>query len=85
MGFCFVLSLAAVVHPFAEHLAYAILFSIPFLTTVIITKNSSIATVVVYFTYIDFMNNLGHCNFEIVPKWLFNIFPPLKYIMYTPS
>ncbi|KAJ8616208.1 hypothetical protein MRB53_035580 [Persea americana] len=77
--------ITSVVHPFAEHLAYAILFSIPFFTTLFVTKNSSIATIVVYLTYIDFMNNLGHCNFEIVPKWLFNIFPPLKYIMYTPS
>ncbi|RDX68263.1 Protein ECERIFERUM 1, partial [Mucuna pruriens] len=28
---------------------------------------------------------MGHCNFEIVPKWLFSIFSPLKYLMYTPS
>uniref|UniRef100_A0A6N2MX48 Fatty acid hydroxylase domain-containing protein n=1 Tax=Salix viminalis TaxID=40686 RepID=A0A6N2MX48_SALVM len=38
-----------------------------------------------YLTYIDFMNNMGHCNFELIPKWLFTIFPPLKYLMYTPS
>ncbi|XP_071735972.1 very-long-chain aldehyde decarbonylase GL1-5-like [Rutidosis leptorrhynchoides] len=31
------------------------------------------------------MNNMGHCNFELIPKRAFEIFPPLKYIMYTPS
>ncbi|KAE8711465.1 Detected protein of confused Function [Hibiscus syriacus] len=28
---------------------------------------------------------MGHCNFEFIPKWIFTIFPPLKYIVYTPS
>ncbi|MBA0694764.1 hypothetical protein Goari_005036 [Gossypium aridum] len=31
------------------------------------------------------MNNMGHCNFELIPNWVFSIFPPVKYIMYTPS
>ncbi|MBA0869405.1 hypothetical protein Goshw_027773 [Gossypium schwendimanii] len=31
------------------------------------------------------MNNMGHCNFELIPNWVFSIFPPLKYLMYTPS
>lgn len=83
-SFFLLLFMAAVIHPFAEHLVYFILFSIPFFT-MLFTKTASIATIVAYETYIDFMNNLGHCNFEIVPKWLFNIFPPLKFIMYTPS
>ncbi|KAL5560639.1 hypothetical protein UlMin_036850 [Ulmus minor] len=34
---------------------------------------------------IDFMNNMGHCNFEFIPKRIFTIFPLLKYLMYTPS
>ncbi|RXH93245.1 hypothetical protein DVH24_013821 [Malus domestica] len=38
-----------------------------------------------YITYIDFMNNMGHCNFELIPNCLFSLFPPLKYLMYTPS
>ncbi|RWR96549.1 protein ECERIFERUM 1-like protein isoform X1 [Cinnamomum micranthum f. kanehirae] len=76
--------ITSVIHPFAEHLAYFTLFSIP-IFSMLFTQTSSIATIVVYETYIDFMNNMGHCNFEIVPKWIFNILPPLKYIMYTPS
>ncbi|XP_074327146.1 very-long-chain aldehyde decarbonylase CER1-like isoform X3 [Apium graveolens] len=50
-----------------------------------LTGTSSIVVVFGYVTYIDFMNNLGHCNFELIPRKLFTIFPPLKYIMYTPT
>jgi aldehyde decarbonylase len=45
----------------------------------------SVLGVILYIAYIDFMNNMGHCNFELVPKWIFQAFPPLKYLMYTPS
>ncbi|GER34931.1 fatty acid hydroxylase superfamily [Striga asiatica] len=73
-----------VVHPFGEHVAYFILFAIPLLTTVL-TGMASLASFAGYITYIDFMNNMGHCNFEHIPKWVFSVFPPLKYLMYTPS
>ncbi|AET01309.1 fatty acid hydroxylase superfamily protein [Medicago truncatula] len=72
---------AAVVHPFAEHIAYFLLFAIPLYTTAI-TNTASFAG---YLAYIDFMNNLGHCNFEFIPKKVFSIFPFLKYTMYTSS
>lgn len=74
----------SVTHPFAEHIVYSLLFSIPMLT-ITIARMNSIAALGIYVTYIDLMDNMGHCNFEIVPKWLFTIFPPLKYLMYTPS
>lgn len=76
--------MAAVIHPFAEHIAYFLLFAIPMLTTVV-TNTASMACIFGYITYIDLMNNMGHCNFELIPQWLFSIFPPLKYLMYTPS
>ncbi|XP_030517391.1 very-long-chain aldehyde decarbonylase CER1 isoform X1 [Rhodamnia argentea] len=76
--------ITSVIHPFAEHMAYFVLFAIPLLTT-LITRTASIASFAGYVTYIDFMNNMGHCNFELIPNWLFTIFPPLKYLMYTPS
>lgn len=76
--------MAAVIHPFAEHIAYYALFSIP-MFTVMLTRTTSVVAITSYITYIDLMNNLGHCNFEVIPKWLFSIFPPLKYLMYTPS
>ncbi|XP_050282677.1 very-long-chain aldehyde decarbonylase CER1-like isoform X4 [Quercus robur] len=76
--------ITSVIHPFAEHIAYFALFSIPLLTA-LLTDTASIASIAGYLTYIDFMNNMGHCNHELIPKWLFSIFPPLKYLMYTPS
>jgi aldehyde decarbonylase len=76
--------MATVIHPFAEHIVYYMLFAIPLLTTVF-TGTASMASTFGYITYIDFMNNLGHCNYELIPKWLFSIFPPLKYLIYTPS
>lgn len=75
---------AAVIHPFAELLAYQLLFSIPMITCAL-TGTASIITFEIYVIYIDFMNNMGHCNFELVPNWLFEWIPPLKYLMYTPS
>ncbi|RVX02259.1 Protein ECERIFERUM 1 [Vitis vinifera] len=77
-------AITSVIHPFAEHLAYFLLFSIPLLAGIFMRKNS-IAALFGYISYIDFMNNMGHCNFELIPKMLFSIFPPLKYLMYTPS
>ncbi|PHU29199.1 Protein CER1-like 1 [Capsicum chinense] len=76
--------ITAVIHPFGELLAYYTLFSISLFTT-LFAGTASIASVGAYVTYIDFMNLMGHCNFELIPKWMFSIFPPLKYLMYTPS
>ncbi|XP_042502463.1 very-long-chain aldehyde decarbonylase GL1-5-like [Macadamia integrifolia] len=76
--------ITAVIHPFAEHIGYFLLFSIPVLS-MLFTRTASVVVFVGYVTYIDFMNCMGHCNFELVPKWVFNIFPFLKYLMYTPS
>lgn len=76
--------ITSVIHPFGEHIAYFLLFAIPILATWY-TGTASLASMFGYITYIDLMNNMGHCNFELIPKRLFSIFPPLKYLMYTPS
>ncbi|KAK6283194.1 hypothetical protein POUND7_017019 [Theobroma cacao] len=76
--------ITSVIHPFAEEVAYFLLFAIP-LMTMVLTGTASIAAISSYITYTDFMNNMGHCNFELVPKWVFSTFPPLKFLMYTPS
>jgi aldehyde decarbonylase len=81
-GLC--MHIAAVIHPFAEELVYFVLLGIP-LFTMIGTGTASVVVANGYLVYIDFMNYLGHCNFELVPKLLFDVFPPLKYLMYTPS
>eukprot|EP01018_Ginkgo_biloba_P026532 Gb_11787 [translate_table: standard] len=76
--------ITAVVHPFAEHLMYAALFAIVPLGA-IFTEYKSIGGIYFYVLWFDFMNFMGHCNFEFIPKWAFQNFPPLKYLMYTPS
>ncbi|KAH0980747.1 hypothetical protein GBA52_007924 [Prunus armeniaca] len=76
--------ITSVIHPFAEHIVYSALFFIPILGTML-TRTLSVVSFTAYITYIDFMNNMGHCNFELIPNWLFSLFPPLKYLMYTPS
>lgn len=76
--------IGAAIHPFAEHVVYFLLFSIPTMTPIFMGCGSVLA-VFLYITYIDFMNNMGHCNFELVPKRIFHLFPALKYLMYTPS
>ncbi|XP_004302222.1 PREDICTED: protein ECERIFERUM 1-like [Fragaria vesca subsp. vesca] len=76
--------ITSVTHPFAEHISYFMLFAIPMIGTLLI-GTASLTSYFVYITCIDFMNNLGHCNFEFIPNWIFSLFPPLKYLMYTPS
>ncbi|KAG7653932.1 putative domain Wax2 C-terminal [Arabidopsis suecica] len=76
--------ITSVVHPFAEHIAYSLLFAIP-IVTASLGGILSIVPFVTYVTYIDFMNYMGHCNFEFFPKRLFHLFPLLKFLCYTPS
>ncbi|KAK9930099.1 hypothetical protein M0R45_027156 [Rubus argutus] len=76
--------ITSVTHPFAEHITYFMLFAIPMVATLLI-GTASITSYFFYITYIDFMNNMGHCNFEFIPTWIFSIFPPLKYLLYTSS
>ncbi|KAH1055531.1 hypothetical protein J1N35_033596 [Gossypium stocksii] len=66
--------ITSVIHPFAEHIVYFELFTIPMLT-VVFTGTGSIIAIAGYITYIDLMNNMGHCNFELIPNWVFSIFP----------
>ncbi|XP_011085187.1 protein ECERIFERUM 1 [Sesamum indicum] len=61
--------ITSVIHPFAEHISYFVLFAIPLLGTVL-NGTASLASVFGYITYIDLMNNMGHF---------------LHYLMYTPS
>ncbi|KAG4143039.1 hypothetical protein ERO13_D06G164100v2 [Gossypium hirsutum] len=68
--------ITSVIHPFAEHIVYFALFAIP-VSTVVFTGTGSIIAIAGYITYIDLMNNMGHCNFELIPNWVFSIFPPL--------
>lgn len=74
----------ATVHTFAESLAFALLFSLPIVGTWLV-GGASIAMLYAYWMAVDFLNCLGHCNFEFVPVWLLRTFPALKYLVHTPS
>ncbi|KAJ0966529.1 hypothetical protein J5N97_023446 [Dioscorea zingiberensis] len=76
--------ITSVTHPFVEEMVYFTLFAIPMLSMAV-TGTGCIIAVTGYLLYIDFMNYMGHCNFELVPQSLFHLFPPLKYLMYTTS
>ncbi|KAL2632944.1 hypothetical protein R1flu_004423 [Riccia fluitans] len=72
------------VHPFAEHVLYTANFAIPLLGTWLL-GGASIGMFYFYWLWFDFMNALGHCNWELIPTWVFKALPPLKYLIYTPS
>ncbi|XP_048434515.1 very-long-chain aldehyde decarbonylase CER1-like [Pyrus x bretschneideri] len=54
---------SVIIHPFAEHMVYSLVFSIPMLATVFMGTVSTVSFAG-YITYIDFMNNMGHCKLE---------------------
>jgi len=71
------------VHPFMEHLMYTANFAIPLLGTWAF-GGASIAMFYAYLLGFDLLNNVGHCNFEFIPRWFMNL-PLMKYLIYTPS
>ncbi|PIA36292.1 hypothetical protein AQUCO_03400292v1 [Aquilegia coerulea] len=71
----------ATVHPFAEHILYFFIFSLPVMVAVY-AGDGSIGAVGGYIVWNDIMNNVGHCNFEFVPTWAFKMIPFLKYLIF---
>uniref|UniRef100_A0A804L9Q0 aldehyde oxygenase (deformylating) n=1 Tax=Musa acuminata subsp. malaccensis TaxID=214687 RepID=A0A804L9Q0_MUSAM len=76
--------ISSVIHPFVEELSYLLLFALPFFCMAY-SRSACITAAVGYLPYVGFMNYMGRCNFELVPLWMFEAFPLLKYLMYTPS
>ncbi|CAN1168208.1 Very-long-chain aldehyde decarbonylase GL1-5 [Linum perenne] len=77
--------ITSVIHPFVETMAYIVLFMIPEITMVL-TGTASLATIFGYILFIDFMNNMGHCNFQspLDTSTTF-FFSFLRLLLYTPS
>lgn len=71
------------VHPFMEHIMYTAVFAIPLLAPWAL-GTGSIAMFYAYLLGFDFLNCIGHCNFEFFPQWFMSI-PGMKYLIYTPS
>ncbi|RWW57300.1 hypothetical protein BHE74_00035920 [Ensete ventricosum] len=84
MPFIVIEPISSVIHPFVEELSYFLIFALPFFCMAY-TQSACIIAAVGYLMYVDFTNYMGHCNFELVPLWMFEAFPFLKYLMYTPS
>jgi len=72
------------VHPFVEHLGYTANFAIPLVGTWAL-GTASVSMFYIYFLAFDFLNAMGHCNFEFIPSILMKVCPWLKYLIYTPS
>ncbi|KAJ4832149.1 hypothetical protein Tsubulata_015985 [Turnera subulata] len=76
--------ITSVIHPFAEHIAYYILFLIPMLVSRI-TETASAASMFHYILFIDFINNIGHCNFELMYTPTLDLPPWPRYPTQIPN
>nr|KYP51424.1 Protein WAX2 [Cajanus cajan] len=67
-----------------EHLILTLVIGIPILGASLMGYGSA-SLVYAYVLIFDFLRCLGHCNVEIVPHQLFQKFPFLRYVIYTPT
>uniref|UniRef100_A0A1S4DFV9 Protein ECERIFERUM 3 n=1 Tax=Nicotiana tabacum TaxID=4097 RepID=A0A1S4DFV9_TOBAC len=67
-----------------EHIILAAVMGIPILGTCLMGYGS-IIMIYGYILIFDCLRCLGHSNFEIIPHQLFQAFPTLKYLLYTPT
>ena len=67
---------------FVERVSYLVLFAL----TPLIAGWFGLLTPLGFFAYFlvfDFLNSIGHCNFEFFPTWY--VKSPLKWVVYCPS
>ncbi|KAJ9693428.1 hypothetical protein PVL29_012274 [Vitis rotundifolia] len=69
---------------FLEHLMMGVIIGIPTVGTWLFGYGS-ISLIYGYILVFDFLRCMGHSNVEIIPHALFQIFPFLKYFLYTPT
>ncbi|XP_052180475.1 very-long-chain aldehyde decarbonylase CER3-like isoform X2 [Diospyros lotus] len=69
---------------FLEHLVLTAVIGIPVIGTCVMGFGS-MSMIYGYVLIFDFLRCLGHCNVEIVPHQLFELFPFLRYLLYTPT
>ena len=67
-----------------EMFFYTFLFGIPIIGAVFM-GHGSIVMYHLYVFFVDMLNAWGHCNFEFIPTSVFEAFPVLKYLVYSPS
>ncbi|KAK9274452.1 hypothetical protein L1049_021699 [Liquidambar formosana] len=69
---------------FLEHLILTAVIGIPVLGSCLIGCGS-ISMIYAYVLMFDFLKCLGHCNVEVIPHQVFETFPFLRYLLYTPT
>ncbi|KAI3982207.1 hypothetical protein MKX01_019113 [Papaver californicum] len=69
---------------FLEHIILSLIIAIPILGPLTFGFGSK-SMIFGYILVFDFLRGFGHCNVEVVPKWIFDFFPFLRYIIYTPT
>jgi len=65
-----------------ERLSYSIFFNIAIFVAAYMHQ-ASLALIIFYILLFDFVNYMGHFNFEFFPKWYNK--SPLKWILYSPT
>ncbi|KAI3929737.1 hypothetical protein MKX01_025905 [Papaver californicum] len=69
---------------FLEHIILSMIIAIPIMGPLTFGFGSK-SMIFGYVLMFDFLRGFGHCNVEVVPKWIFEFFPFLRYIIYTPT
>ncbi|CAO2841702.1 unnamed protein product [Amaranthus hypochondriacus] len=83
--------LSPVLHPFTagnaafiEHILLMGIMTIP-LVGAALMGYASISLIYLYILAFHFLRCMGHCNVEIFPHHIFDVFPLLRYLIYTPT
>ncbi|GAB2267477.1 Very-long-chain aldehyde decarbonylase cer3 [Dionaea muscipula] len=69
---------------FLEHLLLIPIVGIPLMGPSLM-GHGSVGLIYGYVLTFDFLRCLGHCNTEVLPYQIFDAFPFLRYILYTPT
>ncbi|PIA37039.1 hypothetical protein AQUCO_03100057v1 [Aquilegia coerulea] len=67
-----------------EHLILSVLIGIPIVGTSMLGFGSTIL-IYSYVLMFDFLRCLGHSNVEVIPNGIYEAFPLLRYLLYTPT
>ncbi|XP_054822250.1 very-long-chain aldehyde decarbonylase GL1-1-like [Prosopis cineraria] len=67
-----------------EHLILTAIIGIPIAGACLLGLGSGVL-IYAYVLGVDFLRSMGHSNVEIIPHRLFDVFPFLRYVIYTPT
>eukprot|EP00252_Welwitschia_mirabilis_P007705 TRINITY_DN19348_c0_g1_i2.p1 TRINITY_DN19348_c0_g1~~TRINITY_DN19348_c0_g1_i2.p1 ORF type:complete len:541 (+),score=61.77 TRINITY_DN19348_c0_g1_i2:236-1858(+) len=67
-----------------EHLLLTFIMGIPIMSACLMNVGS-LSLVYIYILTFDYLRFMGHCNVEVIPAFIYQLFPPLKYLIYSPT